>query len=183
MKYNGIDSNEFKVSQRNFAESLAAYCIICYLLQVKDRHNGNILLDEEGHLIHIDFGFMLWNSPGSLNFETAPFKLTHEYVELLGGKNSNMYHYWEALVIKGFMELRKYMEKIVLLVEMMRVGSKLPCFQGGPATVEALKERFCMGLTDTESIQFVEDLINKSLDNWRTVQYDKFQYYTNNILY
>eukprot|EP01121_Diplochlamys_sp_Union-15-3_P015914 TRINITY_DN5326_c0_g1_i3.p1 TRINITY_DN5326_c0_g1~~TRINITY_DN5326_c0_g1_i3.p1 ORF type:complete len:135 (-),score=3.65 TRINITY_DN5326_c0_g1_i3:49-453(-) len=134
-------------------------------------------------MIHIDFGFMLWNSPGGLNFETAPFKLISEYVEVLGGPGSNMYHYFQALIIRGFMELRKYMDRIVMLVEMMAVGSKLPCFQGGPATITYLKDRFCAGLTDNGFIKFVEDLIFRSLDNWRTTQYDKFQYYTNNILY
>lgn len=50
--------------------------------QVKDRHNGNLLIDEEGHIIHIDFGFMLSNSPGGVNFESAPFKLTRELLEV-----------------------------------------------------------------------------------------------------
>jgi len=37
--------------------------LVCYILQVKDRHNANILLDREGHLLHIDFGFVLGDTP------------------------------------------------------------------------------------------------------------------------
>lgn len=39
-------------------------------------------MDEDGHIIHIDFGFMLSNSPGGVNFESAPFKLTRELLEV-----------------------------------------------------------------------------------------------------
>jgi phosphatidylinositol 4-kinase B len=64
--YGSSSSHPFILAQRNFIESLAGYTIVTYILQVKDRHNGNILLDKEGHLIHIDFGFMLGTNPGFL---------------------------------------------------------------------------------------------------------------------
>lgn len=52
------------VARRNFMRSLAGYSVLCYFLQVKDRHNGNILINRDGFIIHIDFGFFLSNAPG-----------------------------------------------------------------------------------------------------------------------
>lgn len=53
-------SERFKKAQSAFMKSLAAYSLICYLLQIKDRHNGNILLDTEGHIVRMLSRFNFW---------------------------------------------------------------------------------------------------------------------------
>jgi Phosphatidylinositol 3- and 4-kinase len=121
--YGDSSSAKFARAQRNFAKSLAGYSVITYLLQIKDRHNGNILLDRDGHLIHIDFGFMLSNSPGNIGFEAAPFKLPLEYVEVLGGADGEPLREFRKLFHEGFEAARKHCDRIVTMVELMQKGT------------------------------------------------------------
>lgn len=138
--------DEFECAQKNFVESLAGYSIFSYLFNVKDRHNGNILMDSQGHLIHIDFGFFLQNSPGGIGFEQAPFKLTQEYIDIMGGEDSDVFEYFKSLLIRGLFEVRKHMDELIVLIKVMAVSqqldkqedkyvSPLPCFKN-PATLE-----------------------------------------------
>lgn len=184
-KCGGTGTPAFQASQRAFAESLAAYSLVCYLLQIKDRHNGNILLDDEGHLIHIDFGFMLSNSPGGVNFESAPFKLTRELLEVMDsdseGRASELFDYFKVLMIQGFLAIRKHADRILLLVEMMQ-GSGCPCFKSRVAAVEGLRKRFHLALPEPQVVEVVLGMISDSLDAWRTRQYDYYQRVLNGIL-
>ncbi|XP_059167912.1 phosphatidylinositol 4-kinase beta-like [Physella acuta] len=176
-------SEEFLTAQRNFVQSCAGYCLVSYLLQLKDRHNGNILLDSDGHIIHIDFGFILSNSPGkNLGFENSPFKLTHEFVEVMGGLGSDMFEYFKILMLQGFVASRKHMDKILPLVEIMQTGSQLPCFNKGFSAFRALKDRFHMTSTEEQLQLIVDGLVEASLHSLTTKLYDNFQYFTNGIL-
>ena len=159
-----IKSKRFKKAQKNFCYSLAAYSLVQYILQIKDRHNQNIMIDNEGHIVHIDYGFLLSNAPGKgLKFEQAPFKLTTECIKVLGGVTGKYYKLVRDLVKLGFMALQEHADKIIILVEMMMLGQKdLPCFQDGEQTVSKLKERFFPTkkmMTETEAKRFTEDLI------------------------
>ncbi|XP_077646691.1 phosphatidylinositol 4-kinase beta isoform X1 [Lonchura striata] len=175
------NSESFLSAQRNFVRSCAGYCLVCYLLQVKDRHNGNILLDAEGHIIHIDFGFILSSSPRNLGFETSAFKLTSEFVDVMGGLDGDMFNYYKMLMLQGLIAARKHMDRVVQIVEIMQQGSQLPCFHGS-STIRHLKERFHMNLTEEQLQLLVEQLVDGSMRSITTKLYDGFQYLTNGIM-
>ena len=75
--YKNYFKENYENARLNFIESLAGYCLVTYLLEIKDRHNGNILIQSDGQIIHIDYGFVLGTSPGGIAFEKAPYKFTN----------------------------------------------------------------------------------------------------------
>ncbi|KAJ7582694.1 kinase-like domain-containing protein [Mycena floridula] len=181
--YGDPSSAKFARAQRNFAKSLAGYSIVTYLLQIKDRHNGNILLDRDGHLIHIDFGFILSNTPGNIGFEAAPFKLPPEYVEVMGGVQGPTFLEFRRLFKEGFETARKHCDSIITLVELMQKDSTMPCFAAfGEQTANQLRDRFQPALTHSLVGDLVDRLIDSSLGSHWTRLYDSYQYYSQSIL-
>lgn len=130
---------------------------------------------------------MLSNSPGSVGFESAPFKLTQEYVDVLGGAQSTEFEKFRALCKQAFqgmsllasiflasanqhLALRKSADDLVLLVDLMGKESRMPCFSSGVlyATTQ-LRQRFQLQLSEAEAETFVDDvLIQKSLGSYFT---------------
>ena len=163
--------------------SMAAYSLVSHLLGLKDRHNGNILLDNKGHVIHIDFGFLLGTAPGgSFSLERVPFKLTAEHVEAMGGWQSDGFADFVVLLCCGFSALQKHSSKILALVEVMARDSPFPCFKTGTAAVEKMRSRLKLHLTTNEQVAaHVADLVRQSYNAYGTRQYDSFQYLTNGI--
>ena len=182
--YKKYFKENFEEAQINFTRSLAAYSLVCYYLKIKDRHNGNILIDMYGNIIHIDFGFILGISPGGINFENAPFKLTKEYVEIMGGVDSLYYQMYKDLMVKGMIACKKYVDDIVNIAEIMSKGSKMPCFYNKNLDdiFKRFRERFYQDKKDEEFIKIVDEMIDLSYDNFRTNQYDNYQKLTNGII-
>lgn len=180
-KFGPESSIEFQKARSNLVKSLAGYSVISYLLQFKDRHNGNIMYDDQGHCLHIDFGFIFDIVPGGVKFEAVPFKLTKEMVKVMGGSNlTPAFEDFEELCIKAYLSVRPHMNFIIESIKPM-LDSGLPCFKG--KTISNLKDRFQPDKTDHEAALYMKGLIKKSFESVFTVGYDEFQRITNGIPY
>lgn len=205
-KYGGEDSMRFQEARTNFVKSMAAYSVISYLLQFKDRHNGNIMVDDAGHIIHIDFGFCFDIAPGGVRFERAPFKLTSEMVAVISGTHDPAHHpgnpnsqglslpgtnsfnptatqpykWFESLIVKAFLASRPYCSQLTHIVSLM-LDSGLPCFK--PETLKNFRDRFVLDKSERDAAEFMRDLVRKSYMSRSTKGYDQFQLMTNGIPY
>ncbi|BFZ55680.1 Phosphatidylinositol 4-kinase stt4 [Savitreella phatthalungensis] len=177
-----VESVGFQRARMAFVKSLAAYSVISYLLQFKDRHNGNLMYDDQGHILHIDFGFCFDIAPGGIKFEAAPFKLTGEMVAVMGGgENTQWFRLYQELCIKAYLVSRQYSEQICHMVELM-LGSGLPCFKG-QTTIRNLRKRFNLDVSEQRASNIMLGLIKDAYKAKSTALYDEFQRLTNGIPY
>lgn len=176
--YGPVGSPSFEAAREMFMVSSAGYAVASLLLQPKDRHNGNLLFDSQGRLVHIDFGFILEISPGgNMRFESAQFKLSHEMTQLLdpsGSMKSETWTQFLSLCVKGYLAARQHMNGIITTVLLM-VDSGLPCFSRGDP-IGNLRKRFHPEMNEREAANFMIKTCMDAYNKWTTAGYDLIQY-------
>ncbi|CAE6500527.1 unnamed protein product [Rhizoctonia solani] len=176
-KYGAPDTIAFQKARLNFIQSMAAYSVACYILQIKDRHNGNIMIDGEGHIVHIGEPI---HSCG-VKFEPNSFKLNHEMIALMGGKNSQGFNIFVQLTVKAFLAIRPHVTQLVNAVSLM-LGADFPSFKGEP-TIKRLQDRFVPQMTERQAADWMMGVIRNAQENVRSTFYDEFQRLQNGIPY
>lgn len=141
-------------------------------------------MDSKGHIVHIDFGFILTIGPSVLGrvFENAPFKMTKDYITLLEGEKSELFDYFTRLLLKGMNIVREHAEELCDLLDMMSRQSTLACFE--KFELKEYREKiFRPDLALPAQVsQWVSSLLKESVSSSRTVWYDDFQKISNGIM-
>jgi len=166
----------FEKARDNFLRSLVGYSVVCYILQIKDRHNANVLMDREGHIMHIYFGFVLGETPKMgkvpLFSESAPFKLSAEFWEVIGG--------WSAF--KRFCEMfeaayavaSSHSDEICSLIEaaIMNVSRNTDLAR---SIADSVRSRMQMKADPKEQKLHIMNIVNDAITSWGTSTYDWLQ--------
>jgi phosphatidylinositol-4,5-bisphosphate 3-kinase len=171
----GGGGGSFKRVVDNFVHSCAGYCVISYVLGIGDRHADNIMLKEDGHLFHIDFGHYLGNFKTKLGFkrERTPFVFTREmaYVMHGGKKNTAPYKLFCDTCAKAFNILRQHSRTLIVLFQLM-IPAGIPELTRD-TDIEYMKDKLHLKLTDEQAGKLIKKEIKKCLndyyrifDNW-----------------
>lgn len=78
----------------------------------------------------------------------------------MGGQRSRLFLKFKSYMVKGFLAIREHAEELISFVEMTMIsGIDLPCFKGSDRVLESFRERFKLNMSQTDSKQFILDMI------------------------
>ena len=158
-EHNPTDA-QYEEAKENFIVSCAGYAVATYVLGIGDRHNDNIMLDQSGHLFHIDFGHFLGNikKKFGISRERTPFVFTPDMLLVLGGKESEGFERFVSICCKAYNVLRRHANMFINLFAMM-LSTGIPELQTAD-DINYLRNVLRLSDSDEEAAEYFKELID-----------------------
>ena len=90
--------------RETFAATCSAACVLCYVMGVGDRHLSNMLVTQDGRIVHIDFTYILGDDPKL--YVRTEMRVTADMIDTLGGKDSPTFHLFRGYCLRAYRILR-----------------------------------------------------------------------------
>ena len=153
----------------SYINSCAGYCVITFLLGIGDRHLENLMIDKNGRLFHIDFGYILGRDPKPM---PPPIKLCKEMVECMGGKGSKNFADFQQKCVNAYWVLRENARDIVNMFYLM-IDSGIPELNNID-NLKKLHEKFVPQKNKQEAANYILDNLKESVDALMPVVMETF---------
>ena len=163
-----IDEAELNKKLDSYINSCAGYCVVTYILGIGDRHLENLMIDRNGRLFHIDFGYILGKDPKPM---PPPIKLCKEMVECMGGKGSKRYEEFQQKCVNAYWVLRDNARVIVNMFYLM-IDSGIPELNNID-NLKKLHEKFVPQKNKQEASNYILDNLKESVDAMMPVFMEK----------
>ena len=132
------------------------------------RHNDNIMIQQSGHLFHIDFAHFLGNIMkfAGIKRERAPFVLTPEFAFVITGgqekpeKSRNFFNFIQV-ACTAYNLVRQNASKFIALFQMM-LSTGIPELSTND-DLSYLRDALAFELTEEQAAKHFQDLIYESL--------------------
>ena len=153
--------NEAELNKKleSYINSCAGYCVVTFLLGIGDRHLENLMIDKNGRLFHIDFGYILGRDPKPM---PPPIKLCKEMVECMGGKGSKGFNDFQQKCVNAYWVLRDNARIIVNMFYLM-IDSGIPELNNID-NLTKLHEKFVPQKNKQEAANYILDNLKESVD-------------------
>ncbi|CAL6081480.1 Phosphatidylinositol_3-kinase [Hexamita inflata] len=142
-----------------YTKSTALYSIMTYILAIGDRHMENLLMQPNGKLFHIDFGWLFNRDPKI----KIPMKISKEMVDVMGGVESQWFQQFMSYLVTSFLILRKEANYLCSLLLLLKGSGIKVVEEDIVKNFDWLQQRFCLDLDDDEASLRMMQIVNQQL--------------------
>jgi len=155
---------------RIFMRSLAGYCVASYILGIGDRHNDNVMINEEtGRFFHIDFGYAFGRRtlvPGiGILRQNFPFVYIKEMQTAMQEVSPDMVVEFEHLCVVAFLTIRDHHRELLRSLDMMAASGLTDL---NHKTVQYVRASLHLDQSSEETLNHFTGMLRECLvDSWR----------------